>query len=146
MTGCLAPPRVGPARRCRVGEAAQAPGGWQRAEWNGVSAALRKAGGIEAAPSITLRAPSPGGETARIAARRHELAESLKLRVAGGQLTTVLSPMGSEITSVDLSGPHPVVGLDGGERIETPLLIGADGLHSKARKALNGDAVPPGTW
>lgn len=48
----------------------------------------------------------------------------------------------SRIVSVDLAGPHPVVALDGGERIESPLLIGADGLHSRTRLALNGPETP----
>jgi len=43
----------------------------------------------------------------------------------------------SRIASVDLSGAHPAVVLETGERIETPLLIGADGLHSRLRVALN---------
>jgi len=48
----------------------------------------------------------------------------------------------SRIESVDLAGPHPVVALDGGERIASPLLIGADGLHSRTRLALNGPETP----
>lgn len=48
----------------------------------------------------------------------------------------------SRIADVDLSGPHPAVTLDTGERIETPLLIGADGLHSPTRAALNGPVEP----
>jgi salicylate hydroxylase len=48
----------------------------------------------------------------------------------------------SRVETVDLSGPQPAVVLDRGERIETPLLIGADGLHSRIRTALNGPATP----
>ena len=48
----------------------------------------------------------------------------------------------SRIDAVDLSGPHPVVMLESGERLDTPLLIGADGLHSKTRAALNGAETP----
>lgn len=48
----------------------------------------------------------------------------------------------SRIADVDLSGQHPAVTLDTGERIETPLLIGADGLHSPTRAALNGPVEP----
>jgi salicylate hydroxylase len=48
----------------------------------------------------------------------------------------------SRIESVDLSGTSPVVALESGERVETPLLIGADGLHSKTRLALNGPETP----
>lgn len=48
----------------------------------------------------------------------------------------------SRIESLDLAGRHPVLSLEGGEQIETPLLIGADGLHSKTRAALNGPEQP----
>jgi salicylate hydroxylase len=48
----------------------------------------------------------------------------------------------SRIDRVDLSGPRPTVLLDGGERLETPLLIGGDGLHSLTRAALDGPAHP----
>ncbi|MBL9061970.1 FAD-dependent monooxygenase [Tabrizicola sp.] len=48
----------------------------------------------------------------------------------------------SRIDAVDLNGPHPAVALDSGERLDTPLLIGADGLHSKTRAALNGAETP----
>lgn len=48
----------------------------------------------------------------------------------------------SRIESVDLAGTRPAVTLETGERIETPLLIGADGLHSRTRAALNGPEQP----
>lgn len=48
----------------------------------------------------------------------------------------------ARIDEVELTGPRPVVTLDSGDRIETPLLIGADGLHSKLRTALNGAQQP----
>lgn len=48
----------------------------------------------------------------------------------------------SRIQSVDLAGARPAVTLETGDRIETPLLIGADGLHSKTRAALNGPETP----
>lgn len=44
--------------------------------------------------------------------------------------------------TVDLAGARPVVTLDGGERLEPALLVGADGLHSPTRAALNGAAAP----
>lgn len=62
----------------------------------------------------------------------------LKAAVESGVTLRLLS----RIDAVDLSGPAPAVTLDSGERIETPLLIGADGLHSRARTALNGAAQP----
>jgi salicylate hydroxylase len=48
----------------------------------------------------------------------------------------------SRVDSLDLSGSAPAVLLDSGERLDTPLLIGADGLHSKTRAALNGAETP----
>jgi salicylate hydroxylase len=48
----------------------------------------------------------------------------------------------SRTLTVDLDGPRPAVLLDGGERVESPLLIGADGLHSRLRAALNSEGAP----
>jgi len=48
----------------------------------------------------------------------------------------------ARVDRLDLSGPTPAIHLEDGERISTPLLIGADGLHSKTRAALNGAEVP----
>jgi salicylate hydroxylase len=48
----------------------------------------------------------------------------------------------SQIASVDLSGPKPAVNLESGEHIESPVLVGADGLHSRTRAALNGPETP----
>jgi len=48
----------------------------------------------------------------------------------------------NRIASVDLSGARPTVLLESGDGIETSLLIGADGLHSRLRLALNGAEKP----
>ncbi len=48
----------------------------------------------------------------------------------------------SRVEAVDLSGLQPAVTLETGERIETGLLVGADGLHSHLRKAMNGAEKP----
>jgi salicylate hydroxylase len=48
----------------------------------------------------------------------------------------------SRIGSVDLAGARPVIGLDTSEELEPALLIGADGLHSQVRTALNGPEQP----
>ena len=47
-----------------------------------------------------------------------------------------------QVDAVDLSGPKPRLTTHQGAELETDFLIGADGLHSKVRKALNGDATP----
>jgi salicylate hydroxylase len=48
----------------------------------------------------------------------------------------------SRISQVDLSGPRPGMVLEDSSRIEAPLLIGADGLHSRTHAALNGAETP----
>jgi len=75
--------------------------GWQRADWNTVPASLREAG-IRNAPALALRAVAPANPLT-IRARRHSLADALKLRVAKGSLTTILSPTGDQLTAVDLT-------------------------------------------
>ncbi|MFV0360015.1 FAD-dependent monooxygenase [Tropicimonas sp.] len=45
---------------------------------------------------------------------------------------------GQNVSSVDLSGDRPVLNIDGGAPVEAPLLVGADGLHSRVRAALLG--------
>ncbi|WP_309663637.1 FAD-dependent oxidoreductase [Tabrizicola sp.] len=45
------------------------------------------------------------------------------------------------VDAVDLSGPRPIIQI-GDDRIESPLVIGADGLHSRLRLALNGPEQP----
>ncbi len=69
-------------------------------------------------------------------------ADLIALLLNGAQEAGATVRLLSRINSVDLSGARPVVALETGERIETPLLIGADGLHSKTRTALNGAEQP----
>ncbi len=76
------------------------PSGWQRVDWSVVSQRLREAG-TQAAPALTLRAANGAGPIS-ILAERHSVADALKLRVKSGELTTVLSPNGDQLTSVDL--------------------------------------------
>jgi salicylate hydroxylase len=69
-------------------------------------------------------------------------ADLIGLLLKGATEAGVTLRLLSRIESVDLSGTSPVVALESGERVETPLLIGADGLHSKTRLALNGPETP----
>lgn len=69
-------------------------------------------------------------------------ADLIDLLLQGATEAGVTLRLLSRIAKVDLSGPRPALTLDTGERIETPLLIGADGLHSQTRIALNGAAAP----
>lgn len=74
--------------------------GWQQADWNTVPSNLRQ-GGNQNAPAVSLRALDPVAPLA-VQVLRHSLAESLKLRVASGEITTVLSPNGDQLTEVEL--------------------------------------------
>lgn len=69
-------------------------------------------------------------------------ADLIALLLKGAEEAGVTLRLLSRIETVDLSGAHPIVTLETGDRIETPLLIGADGLHSKTRAALNGPETP----
>ena len=69
-------------------------------------------------------------------------ADLIDLLLNGAQAAGVTLRLLSRAAGIDLSGSAPVVVLEGGERLETPLLIGADGLHSKVRAALNGPEQP----
>ncbi|MCA9136959.1 MAG: hypothetical protein KDB00_09370, partial [Planctomycetales bacterium] len=74
--------------------------GWQRTDWTSVPSALRESGN-QNAPVFAQRSVAPS-EDLVILAKRHSLADSLKLRVAKGTLTTILSPTGDQLTSVDV--------------------------------------------
>ena len=75
--------------------------GWQRSDWSAIPQRLREAGNRQA-PAIALRAMAP---TTPLSLRviRHSLADALKLRVASGTLTTIFSPTGDQLTSVELN-------------------------------------------
>jgi salicylate hydroxylase len=69
-------------------------------------------------------------------------ADLIGLLLKGAEEAGVSLRLLSRIEAVDLGGPGPVVVLQGGERLEARLLIGADGLHSRVRGALNGPEEP----
>ncbi len=74
--------------------------GWQRIDWNTVPQPLREAEN-RSAPALAFRVVAPAS-VLKIHSKRHSLADSLKLRVSEGSLTTVLSPTGEQLTSVDV--------------------------------------------
>ena len=74
--------------------------GWQRVDWNTVPQPLREAEN-RSAPALAFRAVDPAASL-KVRATRHSLADGLKLRVAEGALTTVLSPTGDQLTAVDV--------------------------------------------
>ncbi|MEM9825634.1 MAG: hypothetical protein AAF958_03550 [Planctomycetota bacterium] len=79
------------------------PPQWQAAEWNVVPMSLREsATGGDSSPALTFRAIAPD-QPFRIRVTRHSIADALKLRVAKGALTTVLSPTGDQITQLDVT-------------------------------------------
>ncbi len=77
------------------------PSGWQRVDWSTVPAALRESEN-RSAPAFALRVVTPT-DALVMHAKRHSLADALKLRVAEGLLTTVLSSTGDQLTAVDVS-------------------------------------------
>jgi salicylate hydroxylase len=69
-------------------------------------------------------------------------ADLLDLLRAGAVEAGVTLRLAARVAAVDLSGLRPAVTLDGGERVEAALLLGADGLHSPTRAALNRPETP----
>ena len=69
-------------------------------------------------------------------------ADLITLLLDGAVEAGVDIQLGQEIESVDLSGLAPVVHLMDGTTTKTAVLIGADGLHSQVRTALNGAETP----
>ncbi|MBL8812763.1 MAG: hypothetical protein JNM43_21540 [Planctomycetaceae bacterium] len=89
--------RAGGRLELETGELTQ---GWQRVDWSTVPQSLREADN-RTAPALALRAVDPPAALT-VRARRHSLADGLKLRVAEGSLTTVLSSTGDQLTAVDV--------------------------------------------
>ncbi|MCG8600386.1 MAG: hypothetical protein MI807_09625 [Verrucomicrobiales bacterium] len=121
--------------------------GWQRADWTSIPQVLRESGNRNA-PVLTLRAVSP--ETPlEITAVRHSLAEALKLRVTKGNLTTVLSPLGEQLTSVDLTmeviqRSSLTVGLPSGAELFS-IFVNGESVQSVRRDDVRQFYILPGT-
>ena len=69
-------------------------------------------------------------------------ADLIALLLAGAHEVGVDLRLLNRVTSVDLTGAQPVLVMEDGTRQEADLLIGADGLHSPTRTALNGKVAP----
>ncbi len=113
--------------------------GWQRSDWSTVPQQLREAGNRNA-PALTLRAMTP---TTPMSLRviRHSLADALKLRVASGTLTTVLSPTGDQLTAVDvemevIQRSSLTVQLPAGGELFS-IFVNGESIHSIRQKASN---------
>ncbi len=74
--------------------------GWQLSDWSSIPQSLRELGNRHG-PAFALRALTPSTPLS-LRVVRNSLADALKLRVASGALTTILSPTGDQLTSVDL--------------------------------------------
>lgn len=69
-------------------------------------------------------------------------ADLIRILLDGAREAGVEIRLLQQITSIDLSGSRPRLATAEGASIETGLLIGADGLHSRTRAALNSDPEP----
>jgi salicylate hydroxylase len=69
-------------------------------------------------------------------------ADLIALLAEGARAAGVQIRLLNRVERVDLEGPRPVLVTAQGRAIEPDLLIGADGLHSALRAALNGAAAP----
>jgi hypothetical protein len=75
--------------------------GWQSVDWTTVPTEIRD-NENRSAPAFVFKCSMPETKLA-INAKRHSLADALKLRVTQGVLTTVLSPNGDQLTEVDVA-------------------------------------------
>jgi hypothetical protein len=81
-------------------EAGALPRGWARIDWSAVPAFLqsRTERGV---PALCFRV-AEAEAALPVTVRRHEVADSLKLRVTQGNMTTLFSPEGASLTSVEM--------------------------------------------
>jgi salicylate hydroxylase len=69
-------------------------------------------------------------------------ADLIAILAKAAQAAGVHIVLGQKVETVDLSGPRPLLAMQHGAPCWADLLIGADGLHSAARAALNGVQTP----
>jgi salicylate hydroxylase len=122
-------------------------------------AAVLKALGLEAAleaasmraRAVELRDGLDGSLVTRLEVARlrpeqgyHFLhrADLIQLLLDGARAAGVDLRLLQRVDRVYLSGARPKVVMSTGAEVEVPLLIGADGLHSPTRAALNGKVAP----
>ena len=86
--------------------------------------------------------PSTQGAEAPAGYRLIHRARLIDLLAQGAREVGVRIRLLQRVKEVDLSGARPKVIMATGSELETDLLIGADGLHSRTRIALNGAQVP----
>jgi hypothetical protein len=81
-------------------DATDLPRGWQRIDWSAVPSNLQSPSD-RSVPAFCFRVAEPERPLA-VTVRRHDVAEALKLRVTRGALTTLFSPEGASLTSIEL--------------------------------------------
>lgn len=86
--------------------------------------------------------PSKQGAEAPAGYRLIHRARLIDLLAQGAREAGVRIRLLQRVKEVDLSGARPKVVMATGSELETDLLIGADGLHSRTRIALNGAQAP----
>jgi salicylate hydroxylase len=69
-------------------------------------------------------------------------ADLIALLLEGARAAGVQIALLQKVAGIDLAGPRPVWQTEGGARGQATLLVGADGLHSGLRAALNGAGRP----
>jgi len=114
--------------------------GLQQVDWSTIPSSLRDAEN-RSAPVFALRTAAPASPLT-LRAKRHSLADALKLRVAEGSLTTVLSPKGDQLTSVDatievIQRSSLSVGLPAGGEIFSIFVNGESVNSIRQGKSLN---------
>jgi len=115
----------------------------------GLGEAFAKAG--PQATAIELREGETGGRVARLDLARLRPGEEyrfvhrarlIELLADGARDAGVEIRLNQKVTEVYLGEHRPQVSTASGPEIDSDLLIGADGLHSKVRRALNGEGRP----
>lgn len=106
----------------------------------GQGAALARLGTRSRA--VVLRKGASGAQVVRLdlpqdGAGFHMIHRADLIAVLRAALDGVETRMGARVTAVTTDGPRPSVTLAGGAQISADLVLGADGLHSVIRPALN---------
>lgn len=81
-------------------KAEKASQGWRRSDWSATPEVLRNPADTSI-PDLCYRLIEPEGSL-NVTLKRHQMADTLKLRVIGGEMMTIFSPRGDTLTSVNL--------------------------------------------
>jgi len=107
------------------------PRGWEPLDWSAVPDELQDRSD-RSLPALCFKVSEPEGPLG-VLVRRHELADSLKVRVTRGTMTTIFSPRGPFMTSVELDA----------EVVEkTTMRVLLPDQAALVNSFVNGDSVP----